>query len=141
MGLTHPNLRFLVADDSPLARTIVETLLKKLGATKIFQAEDGQAALLKARQMQAEGTPFDIIILDWEMPVMNGLEALKVIRVDPLLKDSIVIMATSLASPENLKQIAKYRPDSYIIKPTQLEALEARINSLSPKLKKAQSQG
>ena len=81
-------LGFLVVDDSSTMRRIVSRCLKDIGAGRIVEACDGMEALGKLR---AEG-PFDVILTDWNMPVMNGMEFLKQVKADESLKDIPVVM-------------------------------------------------
>ena len=68
-------MRVLVADDSKLIRMIIADILRELGVTKIVEATDGSEALKAFRQDE-----FDLIVLDWQMPGMCGLEVIESIR-------------------------------------------------------------
>jgi len=76
--MAGPNTKFLVVDDFSTMRRIVRNLLKELGYSNVDEAEDGQMALSKLRS-----EPFDFVISDWNMPVMDGLTMLQNIRPCP----------------------------------------------------------
>lgn len=84
--------KFLVVDDMKLMRKIIRTILNQLGYTNVEEAENGKEALSKLRS-----GGFDFVLLDWNMPEMDGLETLKQIRADDKLKGIPVIMVTAEA--------------------------------------------
>ena len=70
--MADPNMKILVVDDFSTMRRIVRNLLKELGFSNVYEAEDGVDAL---KQLRAE--PFDFVVSDWNMPNMTGIELLR----------------------------------------------------------------
>jgi len=102
--------RAVIADDSDTIRRVLAAILAHMGVEVAAEACDG----LRAVELAAQHKP-DIVCLDFEMPVMNGLEAMKAMRKqDPALK---VVMITSVASREVFDQAASAGARGYILKP------------------------
>ena len=91
--------KVLVVDDSAVMRQIIKKNLKELGFADLVEAEDGAAGLKKA----GEGG-FDLIVSDWNMPNMTGLEFLKAVREDDAIKGTAFIMVTSEADKEKIME-------------------------------------
>ncbi|HEB73079.1 MAG TPA: response regulator, partial [Nitrospirae bacterium] len=86
----YPHLKVLSADDSNVIRKILKKALASFDISDVDEARDGREALDKIRENH-----YDVILLDWTMPRMTGLEVLKEIRKDPDKKDIPVIMITA----------------------------------------------
>ena len=123
------NMNILVVDDFPTMRRIVRSLLKELGFSSIEEAEDGNEALDKLR---ADGG-FDLIVSDWNMPNLDGLEMLKQIRADDALKAIPVLMVTAEAKKENIIAAAKAGASGYVVKPFTAATLEEKLNKIFDK--------
>lgn len=123
------NMNILVVDDFPTMRRIVRSLLKELGFSNIEEAEDGQEALGKLRG----GDSFDLIVSDWNMPNLDGLEMLKEIRADDGLKALPVLMVTAEAKKENIIAAAKAGASGYVVKPFTAATLEEKLNKIFDK--------
>ena len=96
------NLKFLVVDDFSTMRRIVKNLLQELGYSDITEADDGNTALPLLK-----GGAFDILITDWNMPGMPGLDLLKAVRADERLAKLPVLMLTAEAKREQIIEAAK----------------------------------
>ena len=114
----HFRKRILIADDLPSARRILKSLLQRLGFTLIEEASSGKVAL---DRMQVDR--FDVVISDWEMPDMTGLELLNAVRASENLRDIPVIMVTSSASREAVVASLHAGVNAYILKPFNHESL------------------
>ena len=88
-------LRVLIVDDHPVNREILQVLLKSWGM-RSDEAADGSSALLALTQAKAAKDPFAVTILDMQMPGMDGKSLSRAIKSDPELKDTALVMATSL---------------------------------------------
>jgi two-component system chemotaxis response regulator CheY len=121
-------LKILTVDDFPTMRRIVKTLLRQLGFTNVSEAEDGQAALAKLRQEK-----FDLVLLDWNMPRMTGLELLKAIRADEELQCIPVVMITAEGRKKDVLEAVKAGVNNFIVKPFTAETLEEKINKVIDK--------
>ena len=119
------NLKFLVVDDFSTMRRIVKNLLQELGYNDITEADDGNTALplLKAGS-------FDILITDWNMPGMPGLELLKAVRADEKLAKMPVLMLTAEAKREQIIEAAQAGVSGYVIKPFTAVTLKEKLDKI-----------
>jgi two-component system, chemotaxis family, chemotaxis protein CheY len=115
-------MKILAVDDFPTMRRIVKTLLRQLGYTNVAEAEDGQAALTKLQQEK-----FDLVLLDWNMPKMTGLELLKAMRADATLQHIPVVMITAEGRKEDVLEAVKAGVNNFIVKPFTAETLEEKL--------------
>lgn len=100
----------LIVDDSDFIRTIMTTLFKKEGLTKIFTAADGVSAVEKFKQLNP-----DLVVLDIMLPKKNGMDVLEdIMRINP---KACVVMISSLANPENVAAAKKAGALYYFVKP------------------------
>ena len=117
--------KVLVVDDSAVMRQIIKKNLKELGFTELSEAEDGAAGLKKAGE-----EPVDLIVSDWNMPNMTGLEFLKAVRADANLKGTAFIMVTSEADKEKIMEAVQAGVNQYIVKPFNAMQLEEKIKAI-----------
>ena len=119
------DLKFLVVDDFSTMRRIIKGLLGDLGFTNITEADDGTTALplLKAGN-------FDLLITDWNMPGMQGVELLRQVRADERLKKLPVLMLTAEAKREQIVEAAQAGVNGYVIKPFTAATLKEKIDKI-----------
>ncbi|MEQ1617091.1 MAG: response regulator [Terricaulis sp.] len=122
--LTRETLRVLVVDDQKSMRQLICTSLRGLGLVHVQNAEDGAMALATLRSRT-----FDLVLLDAEMPKLNGIETLAAIRGEERLRSLKVIMVTGRADVEFIRQAAKLGIDGYLVKPVSSNVLAARIDA------------
>jgi len=120
--------KFLVVDDFATMRKIVRNLLRQLGYQHIDEAEDGVVALRKLKS-----TKYDMIICDWNMPNMTGIELLKEVRSDDALKPIPFLMVTAEANKENVIEAVKAGVSNYIVKPFTADTLSGKIDAVLKK--------
>ena len=120
--------RFLVVDDFATMRKIVRNLLRQLGYQQIDEAEDGVVALRKLK-----ATKYDMIICDWNMPNMTGIELLKEVRSDESVKAIPFLMVTAEANKENVIEAVKAGVSNYIVKPFTADTLSGKIDAVIKK--------
>ncbi len=125
----NSNIKILVVDDFATMRRIVKGLLQELGYHNIQDAEDGAAALVKLKTER-----FELVVTDWNMPVMTGLELLKAIRAEPSLKAIPVLMVTAENSREQIIEAAQSGVSGYIIKPFTAVTLREKIARIFERL-------
>ncbi len=118
-------MNILIVDDSPTTRKVTIRYLNILGYNSIIEAGDGKEAL-----KILESKPADIIITDWNMPNMNGLEFLKELRADDNLKRTPVLMVTTRGLKEDVISAVKAGANNYIVKPFTQKTLEQKLNML-----------
>jgi len=121
-------IKVLVVDDFPTMRRIVKNLLKQLGFENIDEAENGEDALRKLKSGD-----YGLVVSDWNMPIMEGLELLKHIRNDPQLKDIPFLMVTAEAEKEKVIEAIKAGVDNYIVKPFTGEVLKEKLEKIAQK--------
>lgn len=116
-------MKALVVDDSMTIRRIVIKALGMAGITDTVEAEDGMEAL-KATQ----SNEFDLILLDWNMPKMSGIDTLRSIRESG--KKTPVIMVTTEAERSRVIEAIKTGANDYLIKPFSPDQLAAKVKSV-----------
>lgn len=121
-------MKVLVVDDMSTMRRIVRNVLKQIGYTSVEEAPDGQEALKKLK-----GGGFGLVVTDWNMPVMTGLELLKAIRADAELKILPVLMVTAEAQKENIIEAIQAGVSNYVVKPFTAEALLEKLTKVFAK--------
>ncbi len=119
------NMKILIVDDFSTMRRIVKNILRQLGFSNIIEADDGSTGL-DALQKEKVG----MIVSDWNMPKMTGLELLKAVRADDALKDIPFLMVTAEAQQENIIEAVKAGVSNYIVKPFTAETLGQKIEQI-----------
>ncbi|MEN8257729.1 MAG: response regulator [Thermodesulfobacteriota bacterium] len=119
------SMKVLVVDDFATMRRIVKNILTQLGYKNIIEADDGSTAvdILKNEKV-------DMIISDWNMPKMTGLELLKHVRADADLAATPFIMVTAEAQQDNIILAVKAKVSQYIVKPFTAETLGEKIDKI-----------
>lgn len=127
--LNLANKTFLVVDDETFSRTIVANMLRSLGTGNLFQAKDGEEAL---DLLAGEGKAADCIIADFNMPLMNGLELLKAIRIGTrgIRRDIPFAMLTGHSDRELVGLAIQLDVNAFLIKPVSKKALVTRTQVL-----------
>jgi two-component system chemotaxis response regulator CheY len=123
MKVLTPDIKILVVDDFPTMRRIVKTLLKQVGFNNFVEAEDGEQGL---RMLESENG-IDMVVSDWNMPNMTGIELLKVVRSKPKFKDLPFLMVTAEAEKENIIEAVKSGVSNYIVKPFTAQTLKEKL--------------
>ena len=133
MPMPDPSTKILIVDDMAAMRKILKTLLSQLGYKNVDEAEDGKQALEKLRK---NPDYYDLLITDWNMPNMTGIELVQEVRKDPQLKHIPILMVTSEAKKENVLMAIKACVNNYIVKPFTAETLKDKIEKIFSALKK-----
>ena len=118
-------MNVLVVDDFATMRRIVKNILRQLGFTNIIEADDGKAALYILKKEK-----IDLILSDWNMPEMPGIELLKAVRSDDELKDIPFLMVTAEADKENIIEAVKLGVSNYIVKPFTAETMSEKLGKM-----------
>jgi two-component system, chemotaxis family, chemotaxis protein CheY len=123
------HIKILVVDDFATMRKVIRNLLKQVGYENIIEADDGINALkiLKSQKI-------DLVISDWNMPNMTGLELLKAVRSDEDLKSTPFLMVTAEALQDNVIAAVKAGVSNYIVKPFTAEVLNEKITKILDKI-------
>ena len=117
-------MHFLVVDDSSTMRRIIRNTLAKIGQNHITEAEDGKDALSKMDDS------IDMVITDWNMPIMDGLELVKSLR-GGAYKQIPILMVTTNAAKDDVIQALKAGVNNYVVKPMTPETLEEKIKAVT----------
>ena len=120
-------LRVLVVDDVTSMRSLLVSVLKGFGITKICEAENGTSAL-----QELQRRPFDVIFCDWEMPEKSGLQLFEELQQDPAHKDIPFVLITSVAEVDKVKKAIDAGIGSYIVKPFKEATIIDKLNLLFP---------
>lgn len=122
----NPDMQVLIIDDHKTMLRIVRNLLSQIQVTQVDEAAAGQEALQKLVQKR-----YDLILSDWNMQPMTGLELLQYVRKDPTYRHQHTpfVMITAEARPENVMEARKAGVDNYIVKPFNAETLESKIQA------------
>jgi two-component system chemotaxis response regulator CheY len=118
-------LRVLVVDDDEAMRALMRRTLERLGFNQIYAARDGAEALALAKSQRP-----DVIIADYDMPVMHGLQLLKAVRLDPALAATGVIMLSGIANAEVVTRARDLGAASFMAKPFCRDDLQRRIDKV-----------
>jgi CheY-like chemotaxis protein len=118
--------RILVVDDSLVLRRVLSRTLAGFGAI-VGDAADGKAALAALRQAVKENSPYAVVILDIEMPVMDGKNALRGIREDSALAGTRVLMHTTASERKRVMECAGLGVSGFLVKPARTDRLVEAI--------------
>ncbi len=119
------NMNILIVDDYKTMLRIMRNLLKQLNFNNVDEASDGAMALEKLR-----GKHYGLVISDWNMEPMTGLQLLKEVRADDRLKSMPFIMVTAESKSENVIAAKQAGVSNYIVKPFNADTLKTKMSSV-----------
>lgn len=117
-------MKCLVVDDSATMRRIVVNALKSIGYENVVEAGDGSEALAKC------DASVELVITDWNMPVMGGLEFVKALRARPQHVKTPILMVTTRSVKEDIMQAVEAGVSGYILKPFTPQVLKEKIDQI-----------
>lgn len=117
--------KVLVVDDMPSIRDNIVSCLKTIGFKKVNQAENGKQALGKIREQ--DENQFEFIFTDINMPEMNGIEFVKVLRADPAFDNTPIIVISTENESATVMEAIYAGASNYIIKPFRPDTLKQKI--------------
>lgn len=118
-------MRVLIVDDSRAVRTLFKSLLTEM-KFEVVEAVDGVDALERLRT----AGPFEVALVDWEMPRMNGLDLVKEIRGKPEWKATKLMMVTTHTNFDSVAEAMAAGADEYLMKPLTSEMLVEKLRLL-----------
>ena len=124
-------MKVLVVDDFATMRKIIKNVLKQISIENVLEAENGKHALTILKNDSV-----DLIISDWIMPEMTGIEFLKACKSDESIKKIPFIMVTAEAQKDNIMEAIKSGVDNYIVKPFTPDKLREAIDKAKAKVGK-----
>ncbi len=118
-------MRFLVVDDSSTMRRIIINTLNKLGYTECREAGNGKEGL-----DALTANPVDIVITDWNMPEMSGVEFVRAVRSNDATKAMPVLMVTTNAAEGDIVEALKAGVNNYVVKPFTPATIKEKIEAV-----------
>ncbi len=122
MSSVDMGMPILIVDDYKTMLRIIRNLLKQLGFNNVDEATDGSAALQKLRDKE-----YSLVISDWNMEPMSGMQLLTEVRADTKLKDLPFIMITAESKTENVVAAKQAGVSNYIVKPFNAATLKTKL--------------
>ncbi len=119
------NYKALVVDDMQSMRLMIKQVLQHLGFQKVDEAPNGMRGYEMARAKS-----YDLVISDVEMPELSGLDMLGLIRKNPQIKDTAVIMLTAVQDRELIMKAVDAKANSYLVKPVKPASLITRVKAV-----------
>jgi two-component system chemotaxis response regulator CheY len=119
-------LKLLVVDDSSTMRRIIKNTLGRLGHKDVLEAEHGA----EAWKILQENDDIDVLITDWNMPEMNGLELVKKVRAEEKYTDMPIIMVTTEGGKAEVITALKAGVNNYIVKPFTPAVLKEKLEDV-----------
>jgi two-component system chemotaxis response regulator CheY len=123
------SMKVLVVDDFATMRKIIRNVLKQIGFEDIAEAEDGVAAMQILKREKV-----GLVVTDWNMPNMTGLELLRNMRQNSRCANVPVLMVTAEGMKENVLEAVKSGVSNYVVKPFTAEVLQEKIEAIFKKL-------
>lgn len=137
MSHTEKNFRILVVDDFEMGRQIMKSALHDLGFSNIEEAEDGKQAVDVLNDAAAKNNPFAMVFCDWNMPELNGLQVLQIVRKDAVYSKIPFVMVTAESDQESIVMALSSGATDYIVKPITHEVLKIKIERMVGKMQAA----
>ena len=126
--------RILIVDDMSSLRDLLKAYLRRLGYRNIAEAEDGRVAYQSLLAAKSSGSPFDLIISDWNMPNLDGLEFLKLVRSSPEWKNLPFLLLTTESEKAKVLEAVLANVSNYMVKPVEEDQLKEKIKKVWEKL-------
>ena len=118
-------MKVLTVDDSATMRRIIKNQLKQSGVEDVDEAANGREALLLLDRKQ-----YDLLITDWNMPEMCGLDLVMEVRKSEPLKKLPILMITTVSAKEDIVNALKAGVNNYVVKPFDAATLQAKVTQL-----------
>ena len=134
LRLPPSDTRFMIVDDFDSMLKIHVNAIKALGYNSFFCAKDGEAALIELKQGFHDAIPYDIMITDWHMPKMDGIELVKHCRADVFLHNIPVLMVSGDGDQVNQTNAIKEGVDEFLAKPYTAEVFKERLQKIYSKI-------
>ncbi|MGZ3693083.1 MAG: response regulator [Bdellovibrionota bacterium] len=120
-------VKILLVDDMGSLRMVIRMELVRLGYSDIDEAEDGKSAQCMIEFAMESGTPYSVIICDWDMPEMSGIELLEAVRSDPTLRNIPFLMVTGDSEQASAQRAFSAGVTDYLVKPISPDSLAKKV--------------
>ena len=127
------DIKILVVDDMTMARMLVKKALNDIGFTNITEALDGK----QAWELLNSTPDFQLVVSDWNMPMMTGIELLKKLRTTPQFENLPFVMLTAEGEEKQIKEAFQSGVNGYITKPFTAEVFHAKLEFAHRKIQSA----
>jgi two-component system chemotaxis response regulator CheY len=117
----------LIVDDDAVSRKKLCRIFQRLGIEQVKEAEQGDEALTMLKEQ-----PVDLVMADWHMPRLNGLDLLKAIRADENLRETSVFLVTVEGRQAQIVEAVQAKTTEYIMKPFSQESIKEKLGHLIP---------
>ena len=117
-----PGMKILVVDDFSAMRRILKNVIGQIGLTNIIEADDGTTALDVLKDNKV-----DLIVSDWTMPKMSGLDLLKTVRSNESTKDTPFLMVTASSQKDDVLEAVQAGVSNYIVKPFTADTVKEKL--------------
>lgn len=121
----NKDINVLIVDDFSTMRRILKNILRQLDFKNIIEADDGTTAVDILNEQKV-----GLIVCDWNMPKMTGIELLRHVRATDGLSDIPFLMVTAEAQQENIIEAVKAKVNNYVVKPFTAETLGEKIDKI-----------
>jgi two-component system chemotaxis response regulator CheY len=118
-------MRFLIVDDSSTMRRIIINTLNKLGYKECHEAGNGREGMERLASI-----PVDMVITDWNMPEMSGIDFIRAVRANDATKQLPVLMVTTNAAEDDIVAALKAGVNNYVVKPFTTDTIREKIQSV-----------
>jgi two-component system chemotaxis response regulator CheY len=125
MGNIDLSMTVLVVDDFATMRRILKNIFRQLGFENVIEADDGTTAFEALKKNE-----IDLIVSDWNMPKMTGLELLKTVRASDEYKDIPFLMVTAEAQKQNVLDAVQAGVSNYVVKPFTAEQISDKLEKI-----------
>ncbi len=122
--------KILVVDDMSTMRKFIKNCLAGIGLTNVFEAHDGNAAWAQLEAAAAQNIPFDLLITDWNMPNMKGIDLLKRVRTNAKTNKTPVMFVTAETTMAQVKEAIEAGATYYIVKPFSPAIFEEKLSKV-----------
>ncbi|MFZ4403109.1 MAG: response regulator [Pseudobdellovibrionaceae bacterium] len=122
--------KFLVVDDSTTVRRVICKVLGELGFTNVIEVDDGKTAVPALQEANAKGDPFGVIISDWNMPIMQGIDLLRYCKSEDRFKNTPFIILTAENEQKNILGAVKAGVSDYVVKPFNSKILNDKLKKV-----------
>ena len=122
--------RILIVDDMSSLRDLLKAYLRRLGYRNISEAEDGRVAYQALLAAKAGGSPFELVVSDWNMPNLDGLELLKLIRSSGEWKNLPFLLLTTRSEKAKVLEAVLAGVSNYMVKPVEEDMLKDKLKKV-----------
>lgn len=119
-------MKVMIVDDSRAMRMLLTGMLEEMGITELAQAADGKEAFSQLQQ----APNFDLVLVDWNMPNMNGYELVQAVRQDPRFENTRLMMVTTETEMNQVVKALEAGANEYIMKPFTKEVIHEKMQIL-----------